>query len=42
MSLGFLAAGAAAFLAAVAVKLWLPAKHRAATPAVGQIREQAA
>jgi MFS transporter, DHA2 family, multidrug resistance protein len=48
MGIGFTVAGAAALLAAVAVKLWLPAKHRGAEaeivelpPAIG-LQEQAA
>jgi MFS transporter, DHA2 family, multidrug resistance protein len=39
MSLGFLAAAAAALVAAVAVKLWLPAKHRPPAPKVLDLAE---
>jgi MFS transporter, DHA2 family, multidrug resistance protein len=48
MGIGFTVAGAAALLAAVAVKLWLPARHRAAQaeivelPQAIEIQEQAA
>jgi EmrB/QacA subfamily drug resistance transporter len=47
MGIGFTVAAGAAFLAAIAVKLWLPAKHREPAkvvdlPQASEIREQAA